>query len=112
MPIYEYQCAHCGAHFELIRKFSDPPLERCTKCDADGPEKLVSASAFHLKGSGWYATDYGTGGNDTSGSADNRNSSEEKDGSGESTPSTGGDSGDTKTKDSGPSKDSASGAGS
>ena len=62
MPIYEYHCAECGAHFELIRKFSDPPLEKCTKCGGKEPEKLVSASAFHLKGSGWYATDYGTGG--------------------------------------------------
>lgn len=57
MPLYEYQCESCGARFELIRKFSDPPLDACPTCQ--GPvRKLVSSPAFHLKGSGWYATDY------------------------------------------------------
>ena len=60
MPIYEYICHECEKTFEQIRRFSDPPLEACVLCGAHGPEKLVSASAFHLKGSGWYATDYGT----------------------------------------------------
>jgi putative FmdB family regulatory protein len=32
MPLYEYQCEKCGHQFELIRKFSDPPLEVCPKC--------------------------------------------------------------------------------
>ena len=59
MPIYEYECAGCGETFEAIRRFSDPPLESCTECSAPNPRKLVSAAAFHLKGSGWYATDYG-----------------------------------------------------
>jgi putative FmdB family regulatory protein len=57
MPLYEYQCESCGVRFELIRKFSDPPLEACPTCG--GPvRKLVSSPAFHLNGSGWYATDY------------------------------------------------------
>ena len=57
MPLYEYQCEACGHRFETIQKFSDPPLDRCTKCG--GPvHKLQSAPAFHLKGSGWYITDY------------------------------------------------------
>ena len=56
MPLYEYQCANDGT-FELMRKFSDPPLTACPTCG--GPvEKLLSAPAIQFKGSGWYITDY------------------------------------------------------
>ena len=58
MPLYEYNCEACGATFELIRKFSDPPADSCPKCGQGPVRKLVSSPAFHLKGSGWYATDY------------------------------------------------------
>ena len=57
MPLYEYQCDACGHRFETIRKFSDAPLEACPKCGG-ALQKLQSAPAFHLKGSGWYITDY------------------------------------------------------
>ena len=57
MPLYEYECDACGHRFELIRKFSDPPVEVCPKCGGH-VRKLISAGAFQLKGSGWYATDY------------------------------------------------------
>jgi putative FmdB family regulatory protein len=56
LPLYEYQCPKDGT-FELVRKFSDPPLLACPTCG--GPiEKLVSAPAIQFKGSGWYITDY------------------------------------------------------
>ena len=57
MPLYEYECEACGHRFETIRKFSDAPLETCPKCGG-AVHKLQSAPAFHLKGSGWYITDY------------------------------------------------------
>lgn len=57
MPLYEYQCDACGHRFEAIRKFSDAPLDICPKCGG-ALHKLQSAPAFHLKGSGWYITDY------------------------------------------------------
>jgi putative FmdB family regulatory protein len=57
MPIYEYQCSKCGKTFEVIRKFSDAPLTVHEGCGGH-VERLLSAPAFHLKGSGWYATDY------------------------------------------------------
>lgn len=61
MPLYEYQCAACGRRFEVIQKFSDPPLEACTTCG--GPvEKLLSSPAIQFKGSGWYITDYARAG--------------------------------------------------
>jgi putative FmdB family regulatory protein len=58
MPLYEYQCDACGHRFELIKKFSDPPLEICPKCGG-AVHKLQSAPAFQFKGTGWYVTDYG-----------------------------------------------------
>ena len=57
MPLREYQCDACGHRFEVIQKMSDPPLEACPQCGGV-VRKLQSAPAFHLKGSGWYATDY------------------------------------------------------
>ncbi len=57
MPIYEYRCKKCGREFEVTQKFSDEPVKKCEECS--GPvEKLISLSSFHLKGGGWYQTDY------------------------------------------------------
>lgn len=57
MPLYEYKCDTCGFTFEVIQKFSDPPVETCRECG--GPvHKLLSAPAIQFKGSGWYVTDY------------------------------------------------------
>ena len=58
MPLYEYQCDACGTRFELIRRFSDPPLTTCPNCGEEKVRKLVSSPAFQFKGSGWYVTDY------------------------------------------------------
>ena len=57
MPIYEYQCDQCGKLEEVIQKFSDKPLKKCRHCSGK-LQKLISQSAFHLKGTGWYVTDY------------------------------------------------------
>jgi len=57
LPLYEYQCQKCGVTIEKIQKFSDPPLETCEKCGGM-LERLLSTSALHFKGTGWYVTDY------------------------------------------------------
>jgi putative FmdB family regulatory protein len=57
MPIYEYQCAACGRVTEKWQKISEPPLTVCPACGG-GLSKLISSCAFHLKGGGWYVTDY------------------------------------------------------
>ncbi len=57
MPIYEYECLKCGKTTEAMQKFSDPPLCECGYCKGQ-LRKLISMSTFHLKGSGWYTTDY------------------------------------------------------
>lgn len=62
MPIYEYQCQACGHELEVIQKFSDEPLRECSKCQKPELQKLISASAFRLGGSGWYETDFKTAG--------------------------------------------------
>jgi putative FmdB family regulatory protein len=58
MPLYEYRCESCQHQFEVIRKFSDAPLESCPSCGAGPVVKLLSSPAFQFKGSGWYITDY------------------------------------------------------
>jgi putative FmdB family regulatory protein len=78
MPLYEYKCDACGATFELIRKFSDPPADTCQKCGQGPVQKLLSSPAFHLKGSGWYATDYARKGGETGASKAEGESSSEK----------------------------------
>ncbi len=57
MPIYEYECTKCGAVEEAFQHFSEKPLVTCKKCSGN-LQKLISHSSFHLKGSGWYVTDY------------------------------------------------------
>ena len=57
MPIYEYACTQCGAVEEVLQKFSEKPLTQCDRCGGR-LHKLISQSTFHLKGSGWYVTDY------------------------------------------------------
>ena len=59
MPIYEYRCRKCGKVTELIEGFHDDPLKKCPAC-AGKVERQMSAGAFILKGTGWYATDYGS----------------------------------------------------
>jgi len=61
MPIYEYQCGACGHTFETLQKVSDSPLTRCPQCGEEALKKLISATAFRLKGGGWYETDFKTG---------------------------------------------------
>jgi putative FmdB family regulatory protein len=62
MPIYEYRCSSCGHELESLQKFSDAPLVACPACHANALQKKVSAAGFHLKGSGWYVTDFKGGG--------------------------------------------------
>jgi len=60
MPLYEYRCHKCGNVFEVIQKFSDTPLATHAECGGE-VERLISASAFQFKGSGFYITDYAKG---------------------------------------------------
>jgi len=57
MPIYEYRCFKCGQTFDALQRINEEPLTRCIHCGGK-VEKLVSATSFQFKGSGWYVTDY------------------------------------------------------
>lgn len=59
MPIYEYECPKCG-EFEHRQSISDPTLKKCPKCKGK-VTKLISSSAFQLKGGGWYSDAYSSG---------------------------------------------------
>ncbi len=69
MPTYEYFCPDCETHFEEIQKITEPAITTCPKCSKQHVQRLISATAFHLKGSGWYKTDYGSKGSPSGGSA-------------------------------------------
>jgi len=72
MPLYEYECAECGKVEEVLQKFSDKPLMTCKHCSGN-LHKLVSHSSFHLKGTGWYVTDYpNKSRNNSSGNSDKK----------------------------------------
>jgi putative regulatory protein, FmdB family len=58
MPIYEYRCTDCGHRLEALQRLADAPLRVCPACGKESLTKLMSAVGFHLKGSGWYATDF------------------------------------------------------
>jgi len=59
MPVYEYQCKSCDDRFELRQKFADPPATVCPACGGS-VKKLISTTAFSLKGGGWHSEGYGT----------------------------------------------------
>ena len=58
MPIYEYECAKCGHAFEREQAITEPPVKTCPACRSRRVTKLISRTAFVLKGGGWYADGY------------------------------------------------------
>lgn len=57
MPIYEYRCQGCDHQFEEWQRGYEEKTLPCPVCGQTAA-RVVSGSAFILKGSGWYATDY------------------------------------------------------
>ncbi len=57
MPIYEYQCTKCGRQTEVWQRITDQSPTKCERCKGK-MRRLISQSSFHLKGTGWYVTDY------------------------------------------------------
>jgi putative FmdB family regulatory protein len=58
MPIYEYRCSSCGFQKEYLQKVTAPLMTVCPECGKHTFSKMLTAAGFHLKGSGWYATDF------------------------------------------------------
>ena len=53
MPIYVYECESCHRRAEYLQSMSDPAKTECEHCQ--GPlQRVITGTAFHLKGGGWY----------------------------------------------------------
>lgn len=59
MPAYDYRCQKCKTIFEKTQRISEPAGADCPECGSAECERLITGGTFHLKGSGWYASDYG-----------------------------------------------------
>lgn len=57
MPTYEYKCTACGHDLEAFQSITEAPLTDCPKCSQSALTRLISATNFQLKGTGWYVTD-------------------------------------------------------
>ena len=58
MPVYEYECLKCGAHFDELQRLSDLPVRKHNGCGGRA-KRVPSSPAIQFKGTGWYVTDYG-----------------------------------------------------
>jgi putative FmdB family regulatory protein len=57
MPIYEYNCTHCGHRFELKQGFHDKPQAVCPQCKKKA-KRIFHPTPIIFKGSGFYVTDH------------------------------------------------------
>jgi putative FmdB family regulatory protein len=49
MPLYEFQCQNCGAHFDTLRNFSDDDRDvECPECHEKTCERLISLTASDM----------------------------------------------------------------
>lgn len=58
MPTYDYRCQKCNHVFEKVQRITAPPQATCPKCNLTECQRLITGGTFHLKGNGWYASDY------------------------------------------------------
>ena len=78
MPIYVYRCGACGYQKEFLKRLSDAPLTDCPECGKRAFNKLVTAAGFHLKGTGWYATDFKNSGTKPAAKTDKADTTKDK----------------------------------
>jgi len=59
VPTYDYECLKCNKPFSAEQRIVDPPLTECPnkKCKGEA-KRLISATSFVLKGSGWEKDGY------------------------------------------------------
>ena len=58
MPIYNFICQKCGHSEDILQSIKAENVKTCPKCGSQEFKKSISAPAFHLKGNGWYKTDF------------------------------------------------------
>lgn len=64
MPVYEYECGVCQCRFDRRQRFDEEPAGVCPQCEGKARRVLHSVPIF-FKGSGFYSTDHGRGGQGT-----------------------------------------------
>ena len=101
MPTYEYECTK-GHTFEVVQRITEEPLKRCKICRSR-VQRLISASNFILKGSGWYSDGYSSSGSDGGGESGSKAATTSSDSSSSSSKSEG--KSDGKSASSGSSSD-------
>lgn len=85
MPIYEYRCPECQKVFEeWVKHAEDENVPHtCPTCKG-AARRIMSHTSFALKGTGWYATDYGSHKGNTSAAPQHSSAKAEQSGSGAS----------------------------
>lgn len=111
MPVYEYECAACGHHFEEWQKITEAPIKTCPKCNKDEVQRLISQTAFQLKGGGWYKDLYSSSKSNGSNGSGGSKSESKSSGSGDSGASSSTSSGSTSSGSNGASSSTSSGSG-
>jgi len=53
MPIFDYECSHCGNRIDVLQKLGEGARRKCPACGRLTLRKCMSAPTFHLRGSGW-----------------------------------------------------------
>ena len=71
MPIYVYKCESCGREAEYFQSLSEAPKTECEAC-AGKLERVISSTAFHLKGGGWYKDLYSSPGGKSDGKSESK----------------------------------------
>jgi putative FmdB family regulatory protein len=56
MPVYEYECEHCGVRFERLQRMSEAALTDCPECGGH-IHRVMQPVGVIFKGSGFYVTD-------------------------------------------------------
>jgi putative FmdB family regulatory protein len=110
MPIYEYRCEACAHELEVIQKMNAPLLTDCPACGKAKLIKKISAAGFQLKGSGWYVTDFRSGGKkptDSSSKDGGGKSADEKKSSDSASSNSAAQSSDSKSADAKPAASTA-----
>jgi putative FmdB family regulatory protein len=114
MPVYEYRCNACAREFEYQQRMSDPEKTLCEACGKEALERLISRTAFALKGGGWYKDLYSSSKPESASKPDAAATpaAASSDSGGGSTPSTssGGDSSSSSGSSSGTSSPSSGGS--
>jgi putative FmdB family regulatory protein len=61
MPTYEYECHQSGQRFEEFQPITSKPLRKCPQCGGPASRVISAGAGVIFKGSGFHATDYGSG---------------------------------------------------